>query len=144
MFHVPEDRRVDLPLSHALSSTIASGNNGAFDFVGPVPGWRLLVIASDGGGWEHVSVHAARERGLRDVQTRVPTWAEMVFIKNEFWGPEDVVMQLHPRQSVYVNQHPHVLHLWRPLDKVIPEPPPEFVGQIAKLAGHHVELTPEP
>ena len=65
----------------------------------------LTVIFSDGEGWEHVSVST---RG------RCPNWDEMVFVKNLFWGPDDVVMQLHPPQSAYVNNHPHCLHLWRP------------------------------
>jgi hypothetical protein len=52
----------------------------------------------------------------------------MCYVKRLCWDAEDVVMQLHPRESEYVNQHPHTLHLWRPIDAVIPEPPSIFVG----------------
>ena len=47
----------------------------------------------------------------------------MCHVKDLCWDAEDVVMQLHPRQSEYVNNHPHVLHLWRPKVQVIPTPP---------------------
>jgi len=79
----------------------------------------LTIIFSDGMGWEHVSV---------STPSRCPNWAEMCFVKNLFWAPDDVVMQLHPRESAYVNNHPFCLHLWRPKAATIPEPPPELVG----------------
>lgn len=59
---------------------------------------------------------------------RTPTWKEMVYIKDLCWDGEDVVMQLHPRKSEYVNNHPHTLHLWRPIGQEIPTPPSIFVG----------------
>jgi hypothetical protein len=52
----------------------------------------------------------------------------MAYVKDLCWDAEDVVMQLHPRKSEYVNNHPHVLHLWRPVDVEIPTPPSIFVG----------------
>jgi hypothetical protein len=52
----------------------------------------------------------------------------MVFIKGLFWDDDDVVMQLHPKRSEYVNQHPHTLHLWRPMTATIPTPPASLVG----------------
>jgi hypothetical protein len=74
----------------------------------------LLVIASDGLGWEHVSVSKKYE---------CPTWAEMCHVKALFWGDEDCVVQYHPAQSVYISLHPYCLHLWRPVDEKIPLPP---------------------
>lgn len=132
MLHVPEHARIT---AHpTLGSTAADGNNGAFEVDSPEPGWRLYMICADGDDpafphdrWEHVSVHARRLRG-RQVQLRTPTWKEMCVIKALFWDDEDVVMQLHPKKSEYVNQHPHVLHLWRPIDVPIPTPPSIFVG----------------
>jgi hypothetical protein len=129
-FHVPERARIlDHPL---LASTPDYGNNGAFALESIEPGWTLFLICSDGADpevpekWEHVSVHAIRTNGRE--QQRTPTWREMVFIKDLCWDGEDVVMQLHPRKSEYVNCHPHTLHLWRPINARIPEPPAEFVG----------------
>ena len=94
--------------------------------------YALIVICSDGEGWEengypppaweHVSVSTA---------VRCPTWEEMCFIKSLFWDPEDVVIQFHPRASEYVNNHPHCLHLWRPIGVAIPTPPLETVGVTA-------------
>jgi len=131
MFHVPERSRiVDHPL---LGSTTDDGNNGAFDLDSPEPGWRLAILASDGADadgefepWEHVSVHAYREHA--DNRQRTPTWKEMNFVKRLFWDGDDVVMQLHPRESEYINQHPYTLHLWRPVARAIPTPPSIFVG----------------
>lgn len=120
-FRVPEDAR--LRTHPTLGSDSTDGNNGAFVLPSPEPGWMLLLICSDGLGWEHVSVHAVRE-----TKSRVPTWKEMQFVKQTCWDDEDVVMQLHPRQSEYVNRHPSVLHLWRPLAEAIPTPPPNLVG----------------
>lgn len=59
---------------------------------------------------------------------RTPTWDEMCFIKDQFWDAEDVVMQLHPAKSQYVNIHPNALHLWRPVGAEIPTPPAYLVG----------------
>jgi len=118
MFRVPETAR---NTTHAILGTSAlDGNNGAFDIDSPEPGWRLSMICSDGIGWEHVSVRAYKEGTPK---SRVPNWREMCHVKDLCWGPEDVVMQLHPRRSEYVNNHPHVLHLWRPTAGTIPTPP---------------------
>jgi hypothetical protein len=123
-FRVPERARVtDGP----TGSSVADGANGAFLIDSPEPGWRLALIASDGAenGWEHVSVHAYRPRAPH--ASRVPTWREMTFVKDLCWDDEDVVMQLHPARSTYVNVHPDVLHLWRPRDQTIPTPPRDLV-----------------
>lgn len=120
MFHVPNDARV----RHGpMKSDAAYGNNGAFIVPSVEPGWKLWIIASDGAGWEHVSVCVRNEH-----QSRLPTWKEMVQAKHMFWDDEDVAVQYHPRQSQYVNTHPHVLHLWRAIDQEFPTPPSELVG----------------
>lgn len=72
----------------------------------------------DGNGWDHVSVSCRR---------RVPNWQEMCFVKDLFFDPEEAVMQLHPPRSTWVNNHPYVLHLWRPTEQAIPLPPPRLV-----------------
>lgn len=86
----------------------------------------LLVIIASGGDvgipWEHVSVRAVKNVNGKP-KNLLPNWSEMCFIKSLFWDDEDVVMQLHPRKSEYVNRHESVLHLWRPTDCEIPTPP---------------------
>ena len=122
-FRVPEPARV---LTHPqLATTAEDGNNGAFFIESPEPGWRLALICSDGLGWEHVSVHAFR--GAGDKQ-RIPNWREMVYVKDLCWDADDVVMQLHPKRSEYINMHPYTLHLWRPTDREIPTPDSILVG----------------
>ena len=53
MFKVPEKYRI---VSGVHFSDSSCGNNGAFLI--PIPESRivLMVVASDGAGWEHVSV----------------------------------------------------------------------------------------
>lgn len=119
-----------------LGSTDADGRNGMFLLPSPEPGWMLAALASDGddpdvpeaAGWEHVSVHAYKPTTHKVERQRTPTWKEMCAAKDMFWDDEDVVMQLHPRRSEYVNLHPHVLHLWRSRTRAIPEPPALLVG----------------
>ncbi len=123
-FHVPEEARI---ATGRVASEPSDGNNGAFLIGSPEPGWYLFAIASDGLGWEHVSLRAERIR--REGATRIPTWKEMAFAKRLFWDGEDVVVQFHPRESEYVNAHPHVLHLWRPLGVELPTPDPMLVGK---------------
>jgi hypothetical protein len=142
MFHVPELHRIQ---HGVLASSVIYGNNGAFLLPSMVDGWLLLCIAADGSrvtvdcpdadaatqaayaDWEHVSVSASNRK-----RSRTPCWDEMVQIKKLFWDAEDVVMQLHPRASQYVNQHGNVLHLWRSKTREIPEPPAILVGDTAQ------------
>jgi hypothetical protein len=78
---------------------------GAF-FLTRSNGRRFKVIAADGRetGWDHVSVSMPK---------RCPTWDEMCWVKNLFFGPEETVIQFHPPASEYVNDCGNCLHLWR-------------------------------
>lgn len=119
MFHVPNEYRIR---THAiLASTDADGNNGAFLI--RKSSRELWIIASDGSGWEHVSVHVYDGK-----RTLTPRWDEMCAVKDLFWDDEDVVIQFHPKKSEYVNNHPNTLHLWRPTDKELPYPDSILVG----------------
>ena len=69
----------------------------------------FFVIASNGGGWDHVSVTPCNRK-----RQTCPTWEEMCAIKDMFFYPEETVVQYHPPKSQYVNNHPFCLHLWRP------------------------------
>lgn len=101
------------------ASTNNYGNNGAFSIPGS-DNLTFIAIASDGMGWDHVSVHIA---GI----FRCPTWEEMCFIKDLFWEPDECVIQYHPPQNIYVNVHTHTLHLWKPQSFAIPTPPLEMI-----------------
>lgn len=117
-FHVPEKFRV---LTGPLASNTSYGNNGGFQIPASIGHKRasMFAIASDGEGWEHVSISTTH---------RPPTWGEMCFVKALFWDDEDCVIQFHPPRSDYVNNHPHCLHLWRPTEQQIPRPPSILVG----------------
>lgn len=117
-FHVPEAWRVR---TGAFASDKRDGNNGAFF----VPNRRdrrsapLKIIASDGAGWEHVSV---------SLPDRCPTWPELCDVKALFWDAYDCVVQYHPADSEYVNNHRYCLHLWRCVGESFPVPPSILVG----------------
>lgn len=97
-----------------FKGVLGDEHNGAFKI--PIDNKIFFVIASDGLGWEHVSV------SIQNVE-RCPKWNEMCKIKDMFFEDEEVVMQLHPKKSEYVNIHDYTLHLWRPIEKDIPTPP---------------------
>ena len=113
MFKVPERYRVEVP-----GYPPGDSQNGCFA-VKLRHAQVLRIIASNGAGWEHVSVSR---------NDRTPTWDEMCQVKALFWEPEDCVIQYHPPASEYVNNHPHCLHLWRPVEGNVPMPPALLVG----------------
>lgn len=89
-------------------------------FQAPVNSGRTIRIISsgsvddipEGAGWEHVSCSVVEDQG------NPPTWQEMCRVKDLFWTDEETVLQFHPRKEDYVNQHPGVLHLWKPPWKI--------------------------
>lgn len=116
-FKVPEQYRVTIGL---LKSSLEDGNNGAFEIPNITRVDRsVFVIASDGAGWEHVSVSK---------KNSCPSWDVMCRVKDLFWDSDDCVIQYHPPESEYVNNHSNCLHLWRPIGIVLPQPPSILVG----------------
>lgn len=91
--------------------------HGAFHLFGP-KGTMLHMLSSGSGalaeGWEHVSVSTTH---------RNPNWDEMCFVKDLFWHEDETVIQYHPPKAVYVNHHPHCLHLWKQIGIKIEVPP---------------------
>ena len=114
MFKCPEKFRV----LHPAYNSAGDEQNGVF-VVTLKHKQKVRVIASNGMGWEHVSV--SRE-------DRCPTWDEMCQVKAMFWDGDDCVVQYHPPESDYVNVHKNCLHLWRPTDVEMPRPPTFMVG----------------
>lgn len=86
---------------------------------------EFYVIADDGkdSGWEHVSLHKTFNGN-----SYMPSWNDMRFVKDLFWDEEDCVIQYHPPKSEYINNHNHILHLWRPINIELPRPPKILVG----------------
>jgi len=125
-FKVPEGGRLTLAKRNYFPnmpdwyfSDSSYGNNGVF-LLKYADDVLMFCIVSDMEGWEHVSVST--------IQKRCPTWEEMCFVKNTFWGKDDCVVQFHPPESEYVNNHPYCLHLWRQVGVNWTTPPSIFVG----------------
>jgi len=123
-FHVPEAKRITRDnRGYRATHLITEPNCGNYGAFYARFGTRdCFMIASDAGGWEHVSVSIGGAKA-----DRTPTWEEMCKVKAWFWDDEDTVLQFHPPRSQYVNVHPYVLHLWRQTDTNFPTPPMEFI-----------------
>jgi len=82
---------------------------------------KVSVIWSNGGGWEHVSINPYKKN-------YTPSWDDMCMLKDLFFREDETAIQYHPAKSQYVNNMPHCLHLWRPINKRLPIPPSIMVG----------------
>lgn len=71
----------------------------------------FLVIKSfstmeDGSKWIHISLSR---------NDRLPSWAEITKVKNEFLGEESEAYHVIPKTSDHVNLHSFCMHLWSPI-----------------------------
>lgn len=107
------------PIEYCIAGCQEYRDGGIFKI--PYQGRTLIVIASNGLKWNHVSV---------SLESRCPSWKEMSYIKDLFWNENEVVMQLHVDKKNHINLHPYCLHLWQPQDQIIPVPPNFMVGII--------------
>lgn len=115
MFHCPNEFRIK---TGQFATTDKDGNNGLF--ILPMKRYSAKVVISQDPIWEHVSVSLSNRRN--------PNWKEMCAIKSIFWDPNDCIVQFHPPESEYINNHPHCLHLWRSVRDDFPQPPAIMVG----------------
>ncbi len=100
-------------------ATVPGNPFGMFQVPGrDANGRQLNIIAVDGEetGWEHVSVTVYGSK-------QTPSWKEMCIVKELFWEPSECVVQFHPPEEKYVNNHAGCLHLWRKSDAPFPMPP---------------------
>lgn len=93
-----------------------------------IKGYNILVIASNGAGWDHVSVTLWNCQKTPKPVLRCATWLDMCHVKNIFFEEFETVIQFHPPKESYVNTHPYCLHLWRKQDFEIPVPERILVG----------------
>lgn len=93
------------------------GRGGCFHFIRN--GVELNVIASAGGGWDHLSI---------SVENRCPTWGEMEHVRKQFSLPHEIWIQFGLPERDHINCHPYCLHWWRPMHREVKLPPPAFVG----------------
>lgn len=100
-----------------ISATGIDGGCGTL-YLNGVRAEPLIVVWSNGGGWDHVSVSYRKKN---------PTWDEMCRVKDLFFDETETVIQYHPKKSEYVNIHKHCLHIWRKQGAEIELPPKMFV-----------------
>ena len=96
-----------------LYGSTGDGGNGVFELRSSFDGAPLLVVASNGDGWDHVSVSCGR---------RLPTYQDMQDVFRLFFRDDETAMQLHVPPNEHINCHPNCLHLWRPQLQAIPKP----------------------
>ena len=104
---------------YLMAGMTPSTEGGAYEIHFPPTGVRLVVIASTGHGWDHVSVSTA---------SRCPTWDELEHVKRLFFLPHETAVQFHVPPREHVNIHPYCLHLWRYQYAEFPRPPSWMVG----------------
>lgn len=93
---------------------------GTFVIPSPIDNAGMRIVASQGMGWDHVSVSR---------RNRCPNWTEMEYVKRLFFAPHEVCMQLHVAESEHLSMYDNCLHIWRPNDgRAIPLPPPITVA----------------
>jgi len=74
------------------------------------------AVELDGKWWRHVSVAKP---------DRLPTYTEMVAVKEAFIGADRKALSVLPARSEHVNLHPFCLHLWWCCDG---DPLPDFTA----------------
>lgn len=105
------------------SKRVLIGQKSFDGFAGEIhlPLWKGSVIASWGGGWDHVSVSPYK-------RSYTPSWDDMCKIRDIFFKDDEAVIQIHPPKDEYVNNMTNCLHLWRCTYKDMVLPPSCFVG----------------
>lgn len=101
-----------------LYGDMGDKHNGAFRI--KIKDKWFIVIASNGGGWEHVSVSPEKSK-------QIPRWEEMCKIKEMFFENDETVIQYIMAKKDNINFKENCLHLWRPTEQTIPTPPKYFV-----------------
>lgn len=91
-------------------------------YTDPVTRKRYWCKFTSAYGWEHLTVSPQPQRG------KTPEWDVMCAVKNIFWDEEEACIEYHPRKSQYVNNNECCLHIWRPINETIPEPPTILLG----------------
>jgi hypothetical protein len=95
-------------------------DGGAFVVLSPIDRAQMVVVASHGMSWDHVSVSR---------KNRAPNWAEMEIIAQIFFKEDEVAVQYHVPASLHINNHPYCLHWFRPQTAEMPLPPPVMIGR---------------
>jgi len=130
MFKVPEKYRVT---TGNYKSSSGDGNKGLFIVPGQTKKFLhnqafFQIIASNGAGWEHISVVPIYKSGKQIGRT--PTWEEMDYAKNLFWNNEDkpdIVIQLHVPGVFKIDFQPNCLHLWKKIGSIYELPPKNLI-----------------
>lgn len=85
------------------------------------------VKASNGSGWDHVSVSIAN---FRDLKGFTPSWTDMHNIGKLFFEPSEICVEIFPKEEDYVNDTDYVLHLWRATKDEMPMPNLNDIPQV--------------
>jgi hypothetical protein len=106
------------PAALKLLAGLDPRKNAALWVKSTIDGTDLKVLASVGGGWDHVSVSHRK---------RVPNWYELETVKRLCFLDDEIAIQLHVPPSNHITVHPNTLHLWRPHDWQIILPPRDMI-----------------
>ena len=91
-------------------------------YTDPVTRKRYWCKFTKAFGWEHLAITPQPQRN------KVPEWDVMCKVKDIFWDEEECCVEYHPRKSQYINNNEVCLHIWKPLNIELPEPPTILLG----------------
>lgn len=109
----------DVKFERQMYGGNGDGGNGVFRFMSCLDAQPMAVVASNGDGWDHVSVSR---------NDRTPHYEEMEQIAALFFEVDEAAVQYHVPPSEHVNVHRFCLHWWRPTRDRLPRPPGYMVG----------------
>lgn len=130
--------KINLPKEWAQIASPLPNTGIAFakKTVFPSQAKMLFVILTadtelDGRRWLHLSVSAKRDyfTGAAS-KSEIPTWEDLLEVKNLIIGEEREAIQKLPKQSEYVNICRFALHLWHCLDQ---EVTPDFTRGLGTI-----------
>jgi len=118
----------------ALRETPGDGPMG--DFIIAPFGDRMVIVASDGRDWDECGLaYPVWEHVSVSLKRRCPTWKEMEWVRDQFWEPDELVLQFSIPRAQHISHHANCLHLWKPVGVTIPLPPTITVAPAIATGG---------
>jgi hypothetical protein len=103
----------------AWFGSVGDRETGAFMVPSPIDRAPMVIIASAGFNWDHVSVSR---------RNRAPNQRELDYVFRLFFNDDETAVQYFVPRSQHVNNSENCLHLWRPHHLTMPQPRSELVG----------------
>lgn len=111
----PIDQKIPNPFKDIKKGLLSNISSKKFSIINDLS-YQITVYASQ--EWEVISILS--DNGYAD-------WDTVCSIKNEYFGEDETIIQLHMPKNVEKELNPNAIYLWKPLKKEIPLPPKKMV-----------------